>query len=100
MSKITRLLTSIFKTTLTKFAKYLLALVDKVEKDELGSNKYKSIRKSENKIIEILAKSKIRNLPKFKSINLSMLKNVQVTSAIKKTNFLISGTRVDFTKLY
>ena len=46
------------KITPTKFVKYLLVFVDIIEKDEISSNKYRSIRKNRNKIIKISAKSK------------------------------------------
>ena len=46
------------KTTLRKFVKYLLVFVDIIEKDEISSNKYRSIRKNGNKTIKISAKSK------------------------------------------
>ena len=48
----------IFKTTPTKFAKYLLALVNTVYKVQTDIVIYKSIRKSENKIVKTLAKLK------------------------------------------
>ena len=41
-----------------KLAKYLLASMNIVNKDGVGENGRKSIRKSRNKIVEILAKSK------------------------------------------
>ena len=44
--------------TLIKFVKYLLALINVVKKDEVSGSKYKSIRKSGNKIVEISAKIK------------------------------------------
>ena len=54
----------------------MLALVDIIKKDRINSNKYKSIKKSENKIVQILAKSKSWNLLKFRSRNLAKSKNV------------------------
>ena len=44
-------------------------------KDQLDANKYKNIKKSENEIIEILTKSKIRNLFKSRFKNLILSKN-------------------------
>ena len=41
---------------------YLVVLVNMVKEDNVGRNKYKNIRKFENKIVEILAKSKSQNL--------------------------------------
>ena len=48
-----------------------MTLVDIVEKNEIYGNKHRSIRKSRNKMVKILAKLKSRNLPKFKFRNLS-----------------------------
>ena len=47
-----------------------------VEKDGFSKNKYKSIRTRRNKIVEILAKSKIRNLFKTRSKILFQLKKI------------------------
>ena len=47
-----------------------------VEKTRIGSSKYKSIKKSGNKISKILAKLKIWNLPKSKSKNFFKFKKV------------------------
>ena len=58
----------------------MLILVNKVKKDR---NKYKSIKKTENKIVEILLKSKSWNLPKTKSRNLFNSKKVQNIHTIK-----------------
>ena len=46
------------KIILIKSIKYLSALVNIFETNKVGSNKYKNIRKSRNKIVKILAKSK------------------------------------------
>ena len=51
----------------------MLVLVNWVKNDKIDGNKYKSIRKSENKIVKILAKSKSWNISKFE--NLSKFKN-------------------------
>ena len=40
-----------------------------VEENKIGINKYKSIKKSRNKLVKILAKLKYWNLPKFRSKN-------------------------------
>ena len=45
-----------------------------VKKDKVDCNKCKSIRKSWNKIVKILAKSKSRNLSKYKFENLYLFK--------------------------
>ena len=42
----------------TKFVKYLLVLIDVVEKNGVSGSKYKSLRKIENKILKFLAKLK------------------------------------------
>ena len=47
-----------------------------VEKNKVYNSKCKSIRKCENKMIEILTKLKSRNLFKFRSNNLSKSKKV------------------------
>ena len=41
-----------------ELARYLLASINIVNKDRVGESGRKSIRKSRNKIVEILAKSK------------------------------------------
>ena len=46
------------KIALIKSTEYLLVSVNMVKDDKNGGSKYKSIRKGENKIIEILAKLK------------------------------------------
>ena len=88
-------------TISTKFAKYLLALIDIIEKDKINSNKYKSIKKIRSKIVEILAK--YQNLLKFKSKKLFFkFKNlVKVSNAnvIKEYNCLTSNIKIFFTKL-
>ena len=45
----------------------MLVLVNVVEKNEFLSNKFKNIKKSGNKIVKILAKSRSENLSKFKN---------------------------------
>ena len=53
----------------------MLKLIDIVEKDKVSSSgKYKSIKKSRNKIVKILAKIKSQNLPTFESKNLFRFK--------------------------
>ena len=47
----------LLKNILIEFLKYLLVLVNIVEKNKISSSKYRNIKKSRNKIIEILAKS-------------------------------------------
>ena len=47
----------------------MLVLVNIVKKERVNSNKYKSMKKSRNKVVKILAKSKSWNLPKFRSKN-------------------------------
>lgn len=51
-------LTSIFKTTIIKFAKYLLALVNIVKEDGVDKSKYKNIEKRKNEIGKISIKLK------------------------------------------
>ena len=46
------------------------------EEDRIGSNEYKDIKKYRNKIVEILAKLKSRNLSKFSFKNLPKFKKV------------------------
>ena len=54
--------------------KYLIVLVDLIEKNRVNSNKYRNIKKNRNKIIKIfikswnLLKSKFANLCKFKNL--------------------------------
>ena len=64
--------------------------------------KYKSIKKSRNKTIKILAKLKNWNLPKSKFRNLLRSKifiKFQNISTSKQLNFLILNTKVVFNKL-
>ena len=70
------LFTFIFKIILTKSTKYFLALINIFEENRISVNKYKSIRKSWNKTIEISAKSKIWNLLKSRTRNLFKSKKV------------------------
>ena len=65
-----------------------------VNKNKFGSTRSKSIRKSKNKIVEILTKSKVWSL--FKS---KYLIKIQYTSTIRKHNFLIPNNKVVFIKL-
>ena len=46
------------RVTIIKLIEYLLMLVDIIDKNKVANSKYKSIRKSGNKIVEILAKLK------------------------------------------
>ena len=72
------------------------------KKNRDNSSKYKSIRKSRNKIVKILAKSKIWNLLKLRSRNLSKFKNsikIQNDSIIRIANFLTLNAKVTFVKL-
>ena len=78
----------IFITTLIKFIIYLVVLIYIVEENKVGVDKYKSIRKSGNKIVKILAKLKSRNLPKC---------SFQSTYITKKSNSLTFYIRVVFT---
>ena len=74
-------------------------LVNIVEKDRVGNYKCKNIKNSKNKIIEILAKSKNRNLLKFIFRNLSKFKKVQSLITIEKLNFLTLSAKMVFAKL-
>ena len=57
------------------------------------------MKKSKNKIVKILAKSKSWNLFKIRFRNLSKFKKVQSIVTIKKLNFFTLNTRLAFTKL-
>ena len=57
-------------------------LIEKVEKNRVGGNECKSIKKSGNKIVKILAKLKSWNLPKFKSRNLFKSKKIWIASTM------------------
>ena len=74
-------------------------LIDIVKKDEFSSSKHKNTKKNRNKIVKSLAKSKIPNLPKFKSKNLFKPKKIQYTRNTRESNFLILSTKIVFTKL-
>ena len=50
---------------------YLHILKNVIKKDGASSNKYKSIKKSGNKIVKISVNLKNQNLSRFKSENLS-----------------------------
>ena len=77
----------------------MLASINKIKKDEISSSECKSIRKRRNKIVEISAKLKTRNLPKFRFRNLFKSKKIQTNSVIWKSNFLIFNIKIVFTKL-
>ena len=70
-----------------------------MKEDEVNDSRYKSGRKSRNKIVKILTKLKSRNFYKFKFQSLSKTKKVQQVSIIEESNFWISDTIVAFTKL-
>ena len=53
------------------------------KKDEISKVEYKSIRKSRNKIVEILAKLKNRNLPNFRFRNLFKFNKAQDIGIMK-----------------
>ena len=73
--------------------------VDIVKKNRVGSKKYRSMKKSGNKIVKISTKSKSGNLLKSRSENLSKSKKVQNASVIEKCIFLILNVKIAFTKL-
>ena len=50
-------------------------------------------------MIKILAKSKSRNLLKFRSKDLARSKKVQSTGTIRQSKFLNSNTKIAFNKL-
>ena len=77
----------------------MLALINTIKKDGVISNKYKSIRKTGNKIVKILTKSKSQNLSKFRFKILFRLKKIQNTSTMEDSNSLTPNTKVVFTKL-
>ena len=79
--------------------KYLLASVNIIEENKISISEYKSVKKSGNKMVEILAKLKSWTLPKFRLKNLSKSKQVQSTYTIEEHNFLTLDTRKVFTKL-
>ena len=58
-----------------------------MKEDEVDSSRYKSVRKSGNKIVKILAKLKSRNFYKFKFQSLSKTKKVQKIGIIEESNF-------------
>ena len=51
------------------------ASVDMIKKDRVSNGKYRSVRKSRNKTVKILAKLSSQNLLKPKSRNLIKFKN-------------------------
>ena len=69
------------------------------DEDRVCSSEYKSIKKSGNEIVKILAKLKSWNLPKSKSENLFKSNKVQNTSATQELNFSIYDAKIVFTKL-
>ena len=77
----------------------MLTFLDIGKKDIVNDNKYKSIRKSRNKMVEILAKLKNQNLLKFRFKNLFRSKKIQNTRSIEESNFLTYDASVVFTKL-
>ena len=79
-----------------KTYKIFIGNVDALEKDGVNSSKYKSIRRSENKMVKILAKLKNKNFLKFRSKNLFRFKKFQNASTIEELNFLSPNTRVAF----
>ena len=62
-------------------------LIDLPEKDEVGSNKCKKMEKSGNKIIKILAKFKIRNLPSLE-VRICLSSKISKCQYYKKSVFL------------
>ena len=70
-----------------------------MREEGFNNSKYRSIKKNVTEIVKILAKSKICNLPKFMSRNLSKFRKVSSAGAIQEYNFLIPSTRITFTKL-
>ena len=71
---------------LIEFLEYMPALVDVIKK------------KSEYKMVEILAKSKTQNLFKFRFWNLSKFERLEIINTIGKLKFITSNTRVIFNK--
>ena len=61
-----------------------------IKEDKVSNTKYRSISKSRNKMVKILAKFKSQNLLK---------SSFQSISTMKKSNFLTSNTKIVFTKL-
>lgn len=50
----TKLLIFIFEIISIIFIKYLLILIDTIEKNEVSNIKYRNIKKGENKIVKIM----------------------------------------------
>ena len=76
-----------------------MILIDIFEKDEICDSKYKSIKKSRNKMIEIWAKSNSRNLPRFRFENIFEFKKTQYSYITKESNFLIFDAKIISIKL-
>ena len=64
-------------------------MVNTVNEDKVSKHEYRSIKKSGNKIVEILAKLKNQNLSKFRFENLFKSKKAQSASVMQEFNFLI-----------
>ena len=77
----------------------MLILIDQTNKNGIIYDKYKSIKKSGNKTIKILAKSKSQNLLKLKFQNKSKLNKsikVQSTNIKEEFKFLILDAIIVF----
>ena len=61
-SMLTILYIFILKFTLTKFAKHSFLLINIVENNEFGSNKYRNIKNIKNKIVKICPNSAFKVL--------------------------------------
>ena len=66
------------------------------KEDKINRNKYRSKRKSRNKIVENWTISKSRNLLRFRSRNLFHFKKLQSVNVIEKLKFLNKDNRFDF----
>ena len=97
--KVAKLPIFMLKTILKKSIKYLLILVDMVNKNEISSREYWNKKKSRNEMIKILTKLKSWNLLKSRFENLFKSKKIQNTRTIKKPNFLTFNAKIVFTKL-
>ena len=72
---------------LIKFIQNLLVLINIVEKDGVNCGEYKNIKKFENRIVEILAKSKSWNLSKLRFKNLFKFKKLELLVLKKNLTF-------------
>ena len=72
---------------LIKFIQNLLVLINIVEKDGVSCGEYKNIKKFENRIVEILAKSKSWNLSKLRFKNLFKFKKLELLVLKKNLTF-------------